>query len=215
MTTMRSVSRITNLLQCVAAEEPHGVGVSELAKRAGLDKATALRLARSLVHTGWVQRNAVSGNFHVGPEAWLAGRRGNPGLTRLARRAEDVLGRLAASTGDTAYLALRSGTEVVFLHREDGENPIRGRREVGHRQILAIGCTGAACLSAMTEEEVSEQLSRMKSDMRRLGIPEEPLRAQIEDARRAGLAIVRGGVFYEVPAIGMPLLDELGNPVAA
>ena len=121
---MRSVIRLTQLLQCVASSHLEGMSLAELAQRTDMSKATVLRFTRALRDGGWLVKDERTGRLTLGAEAWLLGRQPQPALDAMLRSAQIQLRRLARETGDAVYLALRSGVDMVFLHRVPGMAPI-------------------------------------------------------------------------------------------
>ncbi len=105
------------LLKLIAAHHPTGVALGVLAQAAGLDRATAYRLATSLVESGMVEREQRL--YRLGLDAMqlgLAAMKGapildrcRPVMQRLARRTEDTISSWCAmATTATASIARRA-----------------------------------------------------------------------------------------------------------
>lgn len=212
---MRAVTRVTRILECVAAAAGRGIALGELAQKCGLDKATTLRIAGALCAAGWLSRSSDSARYRIGAEAWLAGRRGDPMLERLERTSSRHLAALARTSGDTAYLAVRSGLEMVFLHRADGAEPLRARIEIGHRQTVAVGCTGLSWLAAVDADASDLALRELAPVMKALKIDRADLARQVARSRERGYAFSKGSVFFGVPAVGLAVRTPDGEPIAA
>ncbi len=212
---MRAVERIDQVMRAVAAAPSSGVPLSELAIQASLDKATTLRLARSLVNRGWLA-NGDDGRYRVGLEPWLASRSADTEEIRLATAATRPLRALASTTGDTAYLAVRSGDELVFVLRERGRAPVRANLDVGHRQPIGVGCSGIAMLAALPAAEVAEVLARLGPLLsRQFALSEEPLRRLVKRAQANGFAHTGGMVFFGVHAVGVAVHGARARPIGA
>lgn len=89
--------------------------LGELARRTGLVKSTALRLAASLERAGCLQRSAT-GAYRLGPALFRLGARYQAGF-QLGDHVVPVLERLSAATGESASLYVREGDVRVCLHR--------------------------------------------------------------------------------------------------
>lgn len=211
---MRTVDRIAAVLRAVSMRSPDGLGLAELASQCGLDRATTLRLTRALVNTGWLQRDAQSGRYLPGVEAWLAGRFSSPARDKLLRAGAAALKALSRSTGDTVYLAIRSGPEVVCLARVDGAHPIGAKMKPGQRHRLGVGATGLALLASLHPDEREQVLAALHAYDRR-GLDLAAMRAQFRRRDQDGYVLASGTVFYRVPAIGMEIQDATGTAVAA
>src|SRR6478609_2000544 len=68
-----SVERIRTALELVAGRG--WMSASELALALGVDRSTGWRLARSLEHVGWLQRDPVSGRYRLGMALFELGTR--------------------------------------------------------------------------------------------------------------------------------------------
>ena len=211
---MRAADRLTQVLRTVAVRSPTGLTLAELSALCALDRATALRLARSLCESGWLRRSAQDGRYLLGVEAWLAGRRAAPEIDRLVELARPRLRALSRRTGDTVYMAVRSGLEVVCVLRFLGMEPIAAVMSLGQRHSLAVGATGIALLAA-TEPQARAAIMASLSMQIGSGASGRSLRAEIEAAAQRGFAISRGSYFYGVPAIGAVVRGEDRQPLCA
>ncbi|GAA2114898.1 DNA-binding transcriptional repressor XynR [Kitasatospora saccharophila] len=108
----QAVHRALGLLNCFHDNGPD-LSASELARRTGLSVSTAHRLARTLVATGFLDQDERTARYRLGPAVAELGQ-----LTfhqRGLHLAGPELDRLAARTGATADLAIRSGPHAVIL----------------------------------------------------------------------------------------------------
>jgi DNA-binding IclR family transcriptional regulator len=72
--------RVVTLLTVLAASPGSGLGVAEIARRLGVNKATCYPMLTALQDAGWLVRHPTSRAFHLGP-----------GLVPLGRAAEQSL----------------------------------------------------------------------------------------------------------------------------
>jgi len=63
--TMRTVDKAMNLLNYFSTEKPE-YGLSELAREAGLDKATTLRIMVSLARHGFIEQHPETKKYRLG-----------------------------------------------------------------------------------------------------------------------------------------------------
>ncbi|NBS65166.1 MAG: hypothetical protein EBT33_12595 [Betaproteobacteria bacterium] len=209
---MRAVERVTRILQLVSAAAPEGLTLAELSKLCVLDKATVLRITRALCESGWLSKSKSDRAFHLGVEAWLAGRSGHDALNRMARTAVGRLTVLSRDAGGTAYLAVRSGMDMVIVAKAGSGTDIRASASVGQRQTLAAGAAGLAYLSALEPAEGDAMVAALQS-MRKAADPD--LAEAIMRSRSQGYARSGGSVFYQVRAIALALKGPEGRPIGA
>src|SRR5574341_1438415 len=109
----QAVLRAVALLKSFTDSRPE-LGLTELARAAGLNKTTVYRMLTALESAGMIVKNHETDLYRLGPEIIaLAGRalRSNP--LYLASRPE--LEALARKTGETATLEVLVGAETLTL----------------------------------------------------------------------------------------------------
>src|ERR1700751_3209432 len=100
---IQAVDRAMVLLKAVAASSTPPT-VLELARRCGINRATAWRLLRTLEHHGLVDRDAVKQRYTVGSGETVVGW-AEPDDART-RRVRPLLGDLCLRTGEAVTLAV-------------------------------------------------------------------------------------------------------------
>ncbi|MEU4412903.1 IclR family transcriptional regulator [Nocardia salmonicida] len=154
------LGRAASLLRAVAAGGDVGVSTSDLARRADLARPTAHRLLSSLAEEGFLDRDAGSGLWFLGPELFLMGSLAAEryDITDVAR---PVLRELARETGESAFLSARRGDETVCLAGEEGSFPLRSHvLHVGIRFPLGVASAGLAILAHLPDRDIEDYLGR-------------------------------------------------------
>jgi DNA-binding IclR family transcriptional regulator len=136
---MSTVGKAISLLELFTAEEPE-LGLTDLVRKGGFDKATTRRLLVSLAGPGLIEQDAVSRRYRLGP-----------GLSRLARIrdahfpllqiAVPIIRELAQQTGETVHLSELSGGSLATVHVEEPAKAIRVSVAVG--QVLPLHGTAS------------------------------------------------------------------------
>ncbi len=190
--------------------------LTDIAIAAMLDKATTSRLLDVLAEEGFVQRDAQSKRFSLGPEFMVLGA---SALKRFDPRdvARPSVLRLLGRFEDSVVLSIPSGVESLCIDVEEGTFPIRANYlRVGSRRPLGAGAGSLALLAWMPNAErdaaleiLSEQLSRYPR------ITVDLLRERIDVARECGYAVLLDVVVERMGGIAVPILDGYGRPVAA
>ena len=120
----RSAERVLSLLDTVITEGSLSLTVA--AARTTMPASTALRHLRVLTDRGYLVKNA-SGTYSVGPafvRTALASLQSGP-YARLTAAAQPELERLVEATEESAYLAVRDGSEAVYIATVEGRRAIR------------------------------------------------------------------------------------------
>jgi DNA-binding IclR family transcriptional regulator len=145
----QSLERVLVLMDELAAG-PKRLG--ELAKTLDIHKSTVLRTLQTLERHGWVRRDGDPPEFRLGLRLVELS---NAVLADLDVRsvARPSLQRLGALTGETAHLAIRDGSEMVYLDKVESVHPVRMYSRIGARAPLHCTGAGKVLLSFTPEEE--------------------------------------------------------------
>ena len=139
-TSSPGASVTSRALALLAAFDEHHrrLTLTELAARAGLPTPTAHRLVGELVTWGALARSPA-GEYVVGRRMWDLGLLA-PVQTGLRQLASPYLHDLYGATLATVHLAVRDGTEVLYLDRLAGHTSVPVVSTVGSR--LPMHATG-------------------------------------------------------------------------
>src|SRR5260370_10591312 len=205
---MQSLERSIGILKALAAAHTEKLRLSDVARAVRLSKATTSRILSALCDEGLVEASHETRTFRVGPELAFLGWSAAHSF-RLTRIARPVVVRLAETSGDTAFLTVRSGTEAVCADRVSGSYPVKAlTMEVGSRRPLGIGSGSLALLAALPDGEI-EQILKVNAD--RLA-PFKAVRAarilrELPRARARKDALAEGHVVKEVSGVGLATRD--------
>jgi DNA-binding IclR family transcriptional regulator len=213
---MQSLQRSIGILRALAAADRAELRLSDVARAVHLSKATTSRILAALCEHGLVEGPGETKTFHLGPElaflGWSAAH-----TFPLARLARPVLGNLAEITGDTAFLAVRSGTETICAERVSGSYPVKVfTMEVGSRRPLGIGSGGMALLAALPDREINQILkTNAQKLLRYKAMRLARIRREIAQTRARDYSFADGHVVKEVAGVAVAIRDPRGNPFAA
>jgi IclR family transcriptional regulator, acetate operon repressor len=200
---LQTVERALAVLDLVAERQP--VGVSEVAREMQIDKSAAQRILVSLHSSGWIRADGSA------PVRWVLTTKplqlarqvtGSP----LVARARPVLEQLRDDTGETVWLALLDGGEVVAVDGVESRQTVRTSVRRGLVLPLLTSASGKAILAA-ADSELWHRL--MPQD------PPPALRTELETARRAGYAVSVGEVDPTVHTVSAAVISAGGEPIGA
>ena len=121
------------------------LGVSELSRRLGLGKSTVHRILTTLADDGFVERTADDRYrlslkmYEIGPQVAAS--------NELRELVHPCLERLRNDSGETAHLAVLSGTDVVYLDRLESPQMLRLFTRVGRRRAAHATSSGKCLLA--------------------------------------------------------------------
>lgn len=213
MTDRNVVARVAALLGAVSAAEPEGGSTTELGKVAGLARPTVHRLLTSLAEVGLIDRDAKSGRWLLGPEMYLMGAVAAHRYD-VTDQAREVVARLAAETGESAFLSARRGDETVCLLSVEGSFPVRSHvLYEGIRFPLGVASAGLAILSHLPNAEIDDFFSRVHpAGDWGADHSEDAIRVRIESTRITGYAVNPALIVEGSWGIGAAVFDQNGRP---
>ena len=136
-------------LSVLAAFEgaPGSLSVAQIAEKSGLPLSTAYRLAGELEEWGGLRKGS-DGKYQIGFRIWeigqLAGR-------RLRDRAHPFLQDLFDLTRENVHLAIREGTQMLYVDKVYGSRKIPVVSRVGGRLPLHATAVGRVMLAAQPQ----------------------------------------------------------------
>lgn len=214
--TTQTLERAIELIRILAASGTEGCRLVDLQKTSGLTKPTVHRILGTLKQQGMVEQVEDSRRYRLGQEMAVLGWSANRTVYDLKELAAEDLGAVAAKTGDTGFLAIRSGTEAVCIDRLAGAYPVKAFTvEVGTRRPLGVGATGVALLAALSPDEAEAVLDAVKAGLTRFpnaGL--QQIREAVQRAREAGYAVSDGLMLKGVRGVAVVIRDSAGRPIA-
>ncbi len=187
---VEAVERAITVLQCFA-EPGEALTLSALAQRSGLYKSTILRLAGSLLHTGFLDRGN-DGRYQLGPELRRLGDLSRSQFT-LEGVVRPVLRQLKSVTQETASFYVQDGEERVCLYRENSPRSARHHLEEGTRHPLSSGAAGVL-------------LSRYGDTS------DDPSAIEL---RTTGSVVSKGGRDEDLAAVAVPVVNMAGELIGS
>lgn len=178
------------------AQQAQPCGLSELARLAGMHRAKAYRYLVSLTRAGWVQQDAASGLYEIGPAVR------NLALAWLAR--QDWIGLAAAEARSLAQA--QGNTCLVAVQGEAGVTAIRVCQP---GQGVSIGVAEGALFDLRSS--ATGRVFAAWADPPPDALPAS-MRGQI---RQQGIALVEGEHAPGINALSAPVFDVHGHLLLA
>lgn len=212
---MGTTSKALSLLNLFSRTTPE-IGLSEISRRSGINKATAFRLMTEMAEHGFVEQVGHAREYRLGP-AFLrlaALREHNVPLKELAY---EVLSEVADSTGETAHMSLLQGDALVtFSYAYSQAHGTSVRMEDAEILTFHGTSSGLAVLAFSSAEFVDEKLSAplQKRTAHTITDPDS-IRDMLPSIRSSGIAISIGGYEDDVFSHAVPVFDAKTNCIGA
>ena len=212
----QSIDRAIALLREVGMFGRPGARISDLMRNCDLEYPTAHRILKSLVANELLAKDPVTRRYRLGQLVYELSLAVEPTLD-VRRYCDAMTTRLAEVTGDTIFLTVRSGRDVVCIDRKEGSYPIRTFLfDIGSRRPLGVGAAGIALLMSDPQDQVDAIVSANQSRYEGWGkVTAEHVLATVSRAREVGYVVIGDIVFPGVRAVSLPFGYSGGQAMAA
>ncbi|MEY8878177.1 MAG: IclR family transcriptional regulator [Leptothrix sp. (in: b-proteobacteria)] len=208
-----AVARALAVLDLLAREH-RPLSMARVAAALDLPKSSVHGLCSTLLHFGYLRRTG-NGALQIGPgvmslaEAFVSS-------TSVVSEFDALWREAGTAPDETLILSVLNGAEVVYVGVRNSARPLGLAFNVGMRLPAYLAATGKAMLAFLDFDVVRtllppDPLPRLHGEDA-LGHAE--LMAELAQTRERGYSIDDGGVHEAIYAIGAPVFDASGQPVA-
>lgn len=208
------VQRAFRLLRFIAEGGSTG-NLSEISRQIRINRITVMRLIESLENAGLIVAGPHgSHTLGMGFLTLAASALGAYDLTASARQ---VLPGLAHATGLSAYLVVRDGSDIVYLHRETPDTPLISRIKLGSRLAAHTVTPGLVLLSGLDAAALQALYSRDDNNDGHRDRPDDldALMETLAAIRQNGCAWRYSGLEAGIDSCAAPVVDRRGHIAAA
>jgi len=215
----QSLARGLAVLSAFTSERPL-LGISELGRRLGLSRSTAHRYVATLTSLGYLQQDAATRKYRLGPRVLDLG---FSAINSMELRAISAphLQQLSDETGRTVNMAILDRADIVYVERcrssGAGQREIDLDLHVGSRLPAYCTSMGKVLLSYLEEAEQNAVLDATELVQRGPNtlVDRVALARELRCVRRRGLAINDEELAYGLRSIAAPVRSLDGRAVAA
>ncbi len=211
---MQTVDKAMKLLNQFSRHKPE-IGLSELARMTGFDKAATRRFLVALQNHQFIEQNPDTKAYRLGL-----------GFIHLAKVRESTfplesilhaaLDRLSVATAETAHASLLINDKLSTIGVSFPDRGNRAHLDVGEQLPFHATASGCAFLAFSSAERQASFLT----DVMDSHTPNTPTRADdldnfIEEARHNGYARAHGSYCTEVTGTAVPLFGADSQPIGS
>lgn len=180
--------------------------LTEMARRADLPVPTAYRLVNELQEWGALTRTP-SGEYVIGRRLWDVGLLA-PTQTGLREIASPFLHDLYGATLSTVHLAVREGTQALYLDRLAGHASVPVVSKIGSRLPLHATGVGKVLLAHAPASVQAEVLSHLSRVTAHTVVHAGVLKAQLTKVHRDGYATTVEEMTLGACSVAVPVFRE-------
>jgi IclR family acetate operon transcriptional repressor len=192
------------------------VSLGHLAAILGIDRSSAFRLANTLKRRGFLANPSAGKDYILGPSVWRLSRKYD-WSKMLATVAHDHLKALAATTNETAHLAVREGRKALFIDHAATSQVIAISGQTG--ELVPLYCTshGKALLADLDEPGLKSLFGEkpLKAWTKNTILSIKTLAKACAEIRTKGFATDDSEFMEGVRCLAAPIRDRDGAVIAS
>ncbi|MGO9820530.1 MAG: IclR family transcriptional regulator C-terminal domain-containing protein [Solirubrobacteraceae bacterium] len=210
---MQSLERGLAVIRAFDAEH-RDLGLSEVARSAGLTRAAARRFLLTLVELGYV--SSSDGKFRLTPRVLELGYAYLSGLT-LPEVAEPHMEELVANVNESSSISVLDGTEIVYVVRVPTRRIMSITLSVGTRLPAYATSMGRVLLANLPDDELERRLPQIVFEplSPHTVTNVEALRSVLAKVRKQGYAATDQELEEGLRSLAVPIHDVSGEVIAA
>jgi DNA-binding IclR family transcriptional regulator len=171
------------------------IGLSDLTRLSGMNKATVFRLMTELQDCGFVEQAEGDRSYRLGPQVLrlAALREASVPILSVSRR---VLRDLSDETGETTHLSLLQGTQLSSLSH--AYSPRHATKVMMEDGLAVLAYAEPAFVETALTQPLEAHTPATITDP-------ETIRSQLDEVRRDGMAQSIGGFEADVHSHAVPI----------
>ena len=205
----QTVERAIAILNLFRADRL-SLGITEIARQAGLNLTTAHRLVRTLVHEQFMEQDPTNEQYRLGPALAVLGRRAVEGSG--IDRAGPTIERLSEATGESVSVGVRSSRGVVVVVQSSSRHALRFEHPAGGAIDVHASAMGKVLLAfgETSPDTAIDELGPLARFTAATITDRPAMLEELERVRTDGFATNREERYDGVCGVAAPVLDASG-----
>jgi IclR family transcriptional regulator, acetate operon repressor len=212
---MKTVDKAMTLLGLFSRAQPE-IGLSELGRLAGFDKAATRRFLVALAKHGFIEQNSENKRYRLG-SAFLHFARLREAALPLSSIVQPVLTGLALETGETAHASILSGTALSTIAVAEPQRATRAYVDPSQPLPLYATASGLVCLAYAPRAFLEDYLAHVQ--FKRIApntlTSKKSLKIAIGETFARGFGRADRSFGEDVVGTAAPIFDQSGHAVGA
>jgi IclR family pca regulon transcriptional regulator len=188
----------------IFSERRRRLSITEVAGAVSTTKATARRVLRSLVASGYADFDGHT--FDLTPRVLRLGYAFLSSRT-IVQLADPVLRELRSKSGLSALMSVLDGEDIIIVAKAPAEQLVTIRSDVGNRLPAFCTSMGRAILSGLPEAEMKQIIRSARTRPRTPTTETDPKRLTkiVKDIQRRGYSLVDQEIENGLVSMAMPV----------
>jgi len=207
---VKSLQKALEILNCFIDKQP--LGVTEISDKLGLYKSNVHNILTTFAAMEYLTQDEETGKFQLGPRVLQLSHTA-VGSFDIVKIVKPYLDALAEQFNETAYLAIPSRREVIYLGAAyPGRHRILAQYVQGDSAPMHATSVGKAMLAALPDAFLEQYIREPLVSFTENTITDpEALRREIEKTKQRGYALDNMELSTGLICVGVALSDLSGN----
>lgn len=191
------------------------MNLAEIAVATGYHKSSVHKILATLVHHGFLTRNEMTKRYSLGIALVRCGQAALSNL-QISHSAKSCLKELADYSGETANLAILSGTSMVIVEGVESSVELRVSPPIGTMDSVINKSNGKAVLAFLPEDLVNKIIKRegLPARTRNSITSTRAYRNELLAVKQQGYATDYEEFQEGISAVSAPVFNSEGHVVA-
>ena len=212
--SVKSLARAMRVLECFTVEQPE-LGISEIAKRLGMQKSTVFNILSTFQKTGYICQNPETNKYYLGVKILHLGY-----IVNHHMGLRDVflpyLTKITEATHEVCYFGILDNNEVLYIESAYPSSQQQTRNILGERAPLYCTGLGKAMLAFLPPDQIEEILSQEMTRYTPYTLCDrDAMRRHLEEIRLNGYAVDNMEHEFGVRCVAVPVFNAAGKAFAA
>jgi IclR family KDG regulon transcriptional repressor len=204
---VQSVDRTLTILE-VLSDYEEGLGITEISEKVELHKSTVHRLLNTLIYKGYIKQDKNTNKYGLTLKLFELGNKKVESMD-LVSVVEPYLKELMEKTNEVIHLAIREGSDIVYVSKMEPQKSMKMYTRIGMRKPIYCTAMGKAMMAYMNEEDIQKIWD--ESDVKKLTpntmVDFSKLQEKLKDIRVKGYAMDDQEVEEGIRCVGTILKD--------
>lgn len=211
---VKSAERVLDIFEHLSSV-PDGLTAKELSEQLGWAGSSTFELLKTLSEREYLAIDA-NRRYTLGPRLINLGMSA-ASMLDINKLAAPILRKTMEQLGETVFLAILSGDEVVYVAKANSSKTISTNASVGSRKPVYCTGLGKAFLAFMDGAKCDLILDRLQFEAFTPTTvrSKEALSRQLSEFRNLGYAIDNGEIEEDLWCVAVPIFDADGRVIAA
>ena len=209
---MGTVSKALGLLDILKTPEEQ-LGLTEISRVAGFDKATTRRLLLELMSNGFVEQDETNKNYVLGPALQVLGRAREERFP-VFKTIYPIVRNLAEATDETVHATEYSSFMLISICAQESTKSNRVSLTLGQKLPLHATASGQAFLAASQPAFVESFMKRPRTKFTaQTPMDDEQLRSLIKATKARGYSVSNQSMEDGIHSVAAAFRNLNGKPI--